>query len=979
MAEENTAFGSNQIEGQTGTGIAGLKGTPFDLSKGNNSSGTTVKNSQQAKDNNSNTQSPESANKTTKSSPTNDKPLSPAGVQAPTSGRIASGATGQVQNNNNSTQKIPSDDQAKPTTTSVGSTGNKTKIPVEYLNQIIPTPNPLSSMVSYTYNISIYLMSPDDYRQVIFSAEHKIPPGLLLMRSGGAPAASGDTGSGATGLGGMQSTNTNATPDIGSRNQNFPLDFYIEDLQIQHAISGQATGSVHNVTEMEFTIVEPNGITFLNRLKDAVSQYYGPLAVNKKTGEQANVNYAAAQYLMVVRFYGYDQYGNLIHSLPEGDPGKAGVQPVIQKYIPFRLTEVGFRIKNRLTRYHCKAAAVPSKVGFSEAFGTIPYNIELSADTLKNLFLGPAVYKNDTAPETSTAGQTTPLNSGAQAIRQGNRATSGPTSTSPNFGKGLTTRFNPNPPIFGGPAKSTPAPAGSSDALGSKAPEKASAAPNKTVVSGLISALNEYEQTVKKKQGFIPNVYDVVFEEGSGLAEATLRKPGRFNKSDSPMVQVQTAADRELEKNQRVTKNQKNYSIVAGTQIVQFMDIAIRSSSYITDQQLFIFDEVTQKMVPSPNDNKTVMWYKILCQVEPLEYDVKRNDFAYKITYYIKRYQINDLKSNYFVRSEFRGTHKRYDYWFTGKNTEVLDYEANFDYLYFIQVTEQDDTSKYTKVSYQESNARELEMRYFSSASNESSRGGEGKATEPASNAASILYSPGAQGEVNFTILGDPDWFIQSELFYAPIGGQIGNSPFMPDGSVNPDASLVLFEINFNTPEDYNLTGSGLMEVGKNNYNRNEAKGQPGDARNSFVYRTAEIKSRFSGGKFTQNIRGALERWPTKQQVEEREAGEAANRERLLKQNSSASAKEAPPVRQLTKDEWNKAVSRENVGPRGRGAQQLTPVITTDPVSGQEVITAVPKTPANQPTVISDINRAATKTGNRGRGAPPLQVTVKDQ
>lgn len=39
----NTAFGSNQIEGQTGTGVAGLKGTPFDFSGGPGTQSTTGK------------------------------------------------------------------------------------------------------------------------------------------------------------------------------------------------------------------------------------------------------------------------------------------------------------------------------------------------------------------------------------------------------------------------------------------------------------------------------------------------------------------------------------------------------------------------------------------------------------------------------------------------------------------------------------------------------------------------------------------------------------------------------------------------------------------------------------------------------------------------------------------------------------------------------------------------------------------------
>ena len=105
---------------------------------------------------------------------------------------------------------------------------------------------------------------------------------------------------------------------------------------------------------------------------------------------------------------------------------------------------------------------------------------------------------------------------------------------------------------------------------------------------------------------------------------------------------------------------------------------------YITAQQTVAFDEVTKKQIQNP-PVKTVQWYKVTQTCTPLEYDIDRGDYAYEIKYLISRYQINTPRSPYFPPAMYRGVHKLYNYWFTGENTEVINFEidVNSNYLQY--------------------------------------------------------------------------------------------------------------------------------------------------------------------------------------------------------------------------------------------------------------------------------------------------------
>jgi hypothetical protein len=78
-------------------------------------------------------------------------------------------------------------------------------------------------------------MSPDSYKTLLTSQKKSIAGFQLLMQSGGAPTA--------------------------GRNPEFPLDYYIDNLELVSYMQGKGTGSAHNLTDIRFTVTEPNGIT----------------------------------------------------------------------------------------------------------------------------------------------------------------------------------------------------------------------------------------------------------------------------------------------------------------------------------------------------------------------------------------------------------------------------------------------------------------------------------------------------------------------------------------------------------------------------------------------------------------------------------------------------------------------------------------------------------------------------------------------
>jgi len=431
---------------------------------------------------------------------------------------------------------------------------------------------------------------------------------------------------------------------------------------------------------------------------------------------------------------------------------------------------------------------------------------------------------------------------------------------------------------YGGDAASTKA---VKDKLrGIEPPPKASAAPGGTqqyTYTGLCAALNQWEQDkVKAGTVEIANVYEIQFAPDSLKAEI-VTLPGSTDQNATSMQSNNTAKSMDPDTNKMNNKS-RNYPATAGTTIVQFIEQVMRSSSYITKQQTVIQDQLTSKETPSNSSsaNNTTTWFKITTKVVPVsdKIDKKRHDFAYRITYTISTYQINQAESQYFPQAQFQGAHKVYDYWFTGLNSQVISFEQKYDKAYFNAVNGGPVIQAnlgLLDLAAQVQYGLGPVINSPSVASSQSDKGAIGAALNPASTLADYLYSAYDQSPATITIVGDPAWIMQGEV----VGLDATNfefKGFYSDGTINPDRGQAVFVINWNAPSDFNegssgpFSGDGLMNTssagmtGTNPTSTTTAPAgaSPKAAQASAAYITMECTSTFSKGKFEQKIIGNL-------------------------------------------------------------------------------------------------------------------------
>lgn len=683
-------------------------------------------------------------------------------------------------------------------------------------SKIVAQDNLLNNFASYTYSISIYIMSKEDLRRLVTTKRKFIPSYQLLMQSAGAPVGAGASAPNSdAGNNEMESQNEIF---IQGRNQFFPLDYYIDDVRLTSLINGRGTRSAHNVFEMKFKITEPNGLTFFDNLVAATKKF---------AGAGANQNYAAQNFLMVIRFYGYDINGKLVagSSVLQDSSGVSDRDAIVEKFIPFQFTNIKFKLDNNLVTYDCEAVCPQNLIASGSQRGVIPNSIELTGTTVKDILLG-----NQTAATNTQSGNVNnrqeidPADLGAL-----NEATS-------------SAQTNTTTTVVGG-----------SGPTQNQAPATANAAPAPTFANGLVDFLNRQAQEQKTKGIFEQaDEYDIVIVD-QAIQSATVVPPGQLDKTDTPLLNPQTAGQGLNGARQNMLPTARSVRAIAGRSIISFIDQLVRNSSYIYNQQTKIIEiDQNGKEVDIANGTpaQSTAWYRIGLQAEPKEYDYKRNDYAYKITYQINMYKVNDLKSDYFPQSRYQGVHKQYKYWFTGENTDVLDYEQDYNYLYYIVVNSRQPAPNRT------SNWRDYQKRAFQTRSDQSDQGAKRKINEPSASAASYLYSPSDTATARLKILGDPAWIQQGELWSGVQGSRFLYGAFLPDGTINYESQEVLFEVVFNTPVDYNLT-TGLMDPGQNNYGANRNQGEAGQASQTYVYRAIQCVSTFSGGSFTQDIEGA--------------------------------------------------------------------------------------------------------------------------
>jgi|LakMenEpi03Aug12_release.lakeMendotaPanAssembly.Ray.scaffolds.fasta_scaffold96261_2 hypothetical protein len=719
------------------------------------------------------------------------------------------------------------------------------------LVKVIPQPNVLDDYYSYSYQISVYLANDSQYKRLLYGNNLKLDGYQLLFQTGGAPLnrdgvrprpAAGTTDQD----GGTVPPEERNYPD-GGRSPFFDNDFYIDSVTLDNLLPVGGNGGAHSNIDIKFTLIEPQGITLLERLRDAVDNH---MPVNP----DGKVNYVAATYIMVIRFYGYDQSGNIVMPIKGGltvGSQTSDTQAVVEKIIPFKIKNIDWTVSSKTTSYEWTCKPVGQDIGGSTARGTIPYDLQLNASSVEKLLNGQARYASQSTPSPAKPGASTTTGNQTDANQSS-------AETRRLAGAGTAQQRVPAPT-----QASVRAVDNAIDAA-AKAPQTAVSAPNpsRTIVQGLMQAMNDFQQKL---------VLDGVYEQadnysiefvGPGaekIAGATLVQPNvKIPKVYTNMAEGEVKPPEK----DRVDMASRSFSITAGQQILQVIELVLRNSSYIGSQALFTIDE-NGKQIPTKNlnYNEPVKWYVINMSAQPRssKLDGKRNDYAYDIKYTVSPFLIKNLNSIYFPVNKFSGIHKSYPYWFTGQNTAVLEYQETLNTIFRATLSGSvEEDSLATKVrNSQTASLNDIMMYTYQARSTESSQNALGKSFELGANAAELLYDPVGLREAKIKIIGDPAWIAQGSLFrpvnQETFGGKALTSGFMPDGSIAFDNQEILFEIVWQRPEDYDLN-TGLADP----YSKTQKKYNARVALQSRVYAATKVTSEFRSGRFEQTLVGKI-------------------------------------------------------------------------------------------------------------------------
>lgn len=644
--------------------------------------------------------------------------------------------------------------------------------------------NPLSKFSSSTYRISLYALSADSYNSYFVNGKWILKDLDLLIQSAGAPSNSPNN----------------------PRNQFFDLDFYIDNLEITTATNGKDSRVASNMTMIRFQVFEPYAMSFPSRLVAAQELAQKKSKIKRPVLDQSMA--LLCPYLLVLRFYGYDNQGNVISKpvdMPNSaDYGKTDIDAAFERAFPIVITKMSFKLERTTTVYNIEARLLNEQVGYGLKRGVIPKSIAISADTVENA-LG--------AKKTSAAAQS------ASSLSRTNADI-------------LTT------------------------------------IQNKNASNGLIDALNNLQiaELTNPSKGEakqkIPDKFSISIDADSKVGSALIVDKDFYSKYYSPtapVTNINQVNDRTAYfKQAKIEKQKRIINLAPGTSILSAIDQIIGQSTYIRDAMIY-FDE--EKLQPNNTNDSLVAatangqnqqskefeWYIVRPIVKIIDYDSSKNDYAYDITYVIQKYRVPYVRSLMLqYQTGYHGPHKIYQYWYTGENTEVLSYEVNYNLLYFNTrilsteggIVESNDTAPVGILP-----------------STDSSPAGKLPGSLELQNTVkTYLYSPSEQIKANIKILGDPDFIMPVE------SGSLSDllsKWYGPSFSINANTGQVFIEIGFNEVIDYSKN-TGLLEPKNNIKFWNYPEDIEAQTKGRMVYMVTNVTSRLSNGVFTQDLKTVI-------------------------------------------------------------------------------------------------------------------------
>lgn len=670
--------------------------------------------------------------------------------------------------------------------------------------KIEPIPNPLHDYSSYTYGLALHMLSPADYKAMATDPDGGWVPSKTLIASAG---KYGGVGSGF------------------DRDPRFREDFYFDNFKMNTVVGLNSGSQGSNAIDIGFTIIEPYGMTLIDRFMNACEELDGK-------------NYLELPYLIQIDFYGYDDEGTQRNIIEH------------RKFIPVKLIEMKIRVGVKGAEYQVKAVPF-THGGFFESVAATPANFEVTASTLIQFF-------DAGADESKTI----------QTMQQRKEAAAKAEKDAKNRDPDDARQLKKEEEAAAANAKVTGGGEGNSYSIRSFVAAY-NAWQKTTVDSNYQSDCNTIEVKFDKA------ILDAQNKEGGKIVQSEVQSAKQVgeknptNEKDAKDAARANTGKASAQPNFEVGK----FSINGGTNVVEVINMMMKNSLYIRKQML---DPTKDAETNAKEAKKPVQWWKIIPQIELKKFCTRTGKWNFHIIYHVVSYTVFNRAHPNAPKEMPTGWHKEYHYIYTGKNSDIIDFALEFDTLFYTAVTinrgkvqstagpqksvDQDDKLKqnedfkgYGDKEQAGSGVTPVRIVNREDSMDQTASGNQRKdsVSGVVASVSESIYA-NAQGDmlsVRLKIVGDPMFIKQDDVYYNPGQARFQETPYT-DTYVKGDKSMIAMDggeihclITFRTPTDID------EETGTVRYD-----GVTRESSFSGIYRVLSVENTLAGGKFEQTL-----------------------------------------------------------------------------------------------------------------------------
>lgn len=685
-----------------------------------------------------------------------------------------------------------------------------------------PLRNVLSSYASYNYIFTLGCLTNFEinYPEITY---RKREPSVQILRSGG-------------GAGSKKVTTEFEKPGR--------VEYYIDDIEIQSLVVPSKKTRHTNATFLTFKVTEPYSMGLFLQTLDLAAI---------KAGHK---NYIKAPFLLTLEFRGWDDQGNQ-HFAPQS-----------RRLFPLKLVNVTFNVTDQGTEYLVEA--IPwHESGFSDEVQKTKTDISLKGSTVAEIL------------QSGGNSLATIVNGRLLELEQ-----AGQVSTADQYVILFPKDENVNLQAMTGDQESND---GATD-LSSKDPNSAG-----------MRELSEdrrqevYESLTGIQNGEVPADFDAYLSDLLGIVvrrsnigeairqyaekEENISDVGRAKivKSflDGGEVPFGRPSFSEVEGqpgvfargNITISDEGRTITFKSGTKIQNIIEEVILLSEY-----------GRQLSKAEPDENGMIPWFKIEVDVYNVSDSAQINstgDYPKVYVYKVVPYFVNEMRFNSptkptpGLKNLKRQAIKEYNYIYTGKNQDVLEFDIQIDTAFFLAISNDRGQAHADakKVTSNRMAAQGEEPKFKTNSGNTDNKSSSGSAGVADSNQVdkpsegsggeehpetriardfnnAIVNSPTDLVNMQMTIWGDPYFIADSGMGNynsKPVQGLIN---LTEDGSMNYQRSEVDVLVNFRTP----------IDIGDDGYMDFPGLGTQPVGAFSGLYQVISCTNNFSGGKFTQDL-----------------------------------------------------------------------------------------------------------------------------